>query len=54
MTGRQSSVIRADNTNDTSTNKPYFVIRADKEKLGEISKEDWFDTLAAAGLNVNM
>merc|ERR1712210_419654 len=28
--------------------------RADKEKLGEISKEDWFDTLAAAGLNVNM
>merc|ERR1711936_694638 len=28
--------------------------RADKDKLGEISKEDWFETLTAAGLNVNM
>ena len=30
------------------------MLRADKEKLGEISKEDWFETLTAAGLNVNM
>ena len=31
-----------------------IIVRADKDKLGEISKEDWFETLTAAGLNVNM
>ena len=31
-----------------------IIVRADKDKLGEISKEDWFETLTAAGFNVNM
>jgi len=28
--------------------------RADKENIGEISKDDWFETLTAAGLHVEM
>ena len=31
-----------------------MLLRADKENIGEISKDDWFETLTAAGLHVEM
>ena len=31
-----------------------MLLRSDKENIGEISKDDWFETLTAAGLHVVM